>query len=98
LAVAVLYWINHRAGMRLDPGMLWLSLAPAVMCGGAASGTLVVLFLAALLPFSTTLLTPQEREQLTDFTRPRWASFLSFLQLRGWRVAEAPAKGVAILE
>lgn len=68
LAVAVLYWINHRLGMRIDSGMVVLSFAPAAMCAGAMSGTIMFLALAAILPFSKTLLTQQERNQIAEFS------------------------------
>jgi polysaccharide transporter, PST family len=64
LALAVLYWINHRAGMRLQPGMLWISLAPAALCGGAWGGSAALLLLAVLLPFSRVLVTNEERAAL----------------------------------
>ncbi len=35
VALLVLYWINRSAGMQIQPGMLWLSLAPVALCGGA---------------------------------------------------------------
>jgi O-antigen/teichoic acid export membrane protein len=78
LAVAVLYWINHRAGMRLDPGMLWLSLAPAALCGGALSGTVMFITLIAVLPFSKTLVTEREREQITGFARTHLAKLTGY--------------------
>lgn len=82
LAVAVLYWISSRVGMRLDPGMLWLSFAPAAMCGGAASGTLVLVALLALLPFSKTLLTPHERDLLANFVHTHWEKISPYLPQR----------------
>jgi O-antigen/teichoic acid export membrane protein len=65
-ATAVLYWINHRAGMRLEPGMVLLSFAPVALCGGPWCGTALVLLLAAALPFSKTLLTQNERRALRE--------------------------------
>ena len=52
VALAVLYWINHRAGMRLERGMILLSIAPAALCGGVWCGTAVLLLICVLLPFS----------------------------------------------
>jgi O-antigen/teichoic acid export membrane protein len=65
-ATAVLYWINHRSGMTLQPGMILLTVAPAALCGGAWCGTAIVVLLAVLLPFSKTLLTAQERDSLGE--------------------------------
>ena len=69
LSVAVLYSINRRAGMELQRGMLWLTLAPAALCGGAWSGTAMVAMIVIALPFSKTLITPQERELVREFTQ-----------------------------
>jgi O-antigen/teichoic acid export membrane protein len=95
LAVAVLYWINHRAGMRLDRGMLWLSFAPAAMCGGALSGTVMLVALIAILPFSKTLVSTHEREQLAEFARTYLAKLSAYWPQLGWHVPEPQAKGVA---
>ncbi len=65
-ALATLYWINGRAGMRLERGMVLLSIAPAALCGGVWCGTAAVLLIGALLPFSKTLLTPDERMMLAE--------------------------------
>ena len=69
LAIAVLYWINHRAGMQLQPGMIWLTLAPAALCGGPWSATAALVAFAVVLPFSKTLLTPEERHSLAELAR-----------------------------
>ncbi len=69
LALAVLYAINRRAGMQIQPGLVWLSLAPIAMCGGAWCGAAVLVVLAAILPFSKTLISPQEREVIAQFGR-----------------------------
>jgi O-antigen/teichoic acid export membrane protein len=66
LATAVLYWINYRAGMRLERGMIVLSAAPIALCGGAWCGTALLMLLAILLPFSKTLLTESERGALLE--------------------------------
>lgn len=66
VAVAVLYWINHRAGMRLQRGMILLSIAPAALCGGVWCGTAALAVLAAALPFSKTLVTQDERDALAE--------------------------------
>lgn len=64
IATAMLYWINRSAGMELQLGTLLLSLAPLALCGGAVSGTAIVLLIAATLPFSKTLITPAERAEI----------------------------------
>jgi polysaccharide transporter, PST family len=69
LALGVLYWINHRAGMRLQPGMVWLSMAPVVLSGGTWCATAALVALAIALPFSKTLVTPQERDSLVQLAR-----------------------------
>jgi O-antigen/teichoic acid export membrane protein len=66
LATTVLYWINHRVGMRLELGMILLSLAPIALCGGPWCGTAMLVFLTAAMPFSKTLLTPVERRALGE--------------------------------
>jgi PST family polysaccharide transporter len=86
LAVAVLYAINRRCGMYLEPGMLWLSLAPVAMCGGALSGTIALVVVALLLPFSKTLVTQHEREQIAEYLRTTWAEIFQYLHKRGWHV------------
>jgi O-antigen/teichoic acid export membrane protein len=69
LALGVLYWINHRAGMQQSAGMIWLTAAPAALCGGAWCGTAALLGLCAALPFSRTLVTQQERDTIAEFVR-----------------------------
>jgi O-antigen/teichoic acid export membrane protein len=69
LATAVLYWINHRSGMKLQTGMILLTIAPAALCGGAWCGTAMLLLLVAVLPFSKTLITSQERKSLAELVQ-----------------------------
>jgi PST family polysaccharide transporter len=64
IAIAVLYWINWRAGMQLQRGMVLFTIAPAALCGGAWCGLAVLVLLGACLPFSRTLVTDAERESL----------------------------------
>jgi O-antigen/teichoic acid export membrane protein len=68
-ALSVLYWINGSAGMRLQPGMIWLTVAPAVLCGGAWCATAAVVALAIVMPFSKTLITQEERNSLVELVR-----------------------------
>jgi O-antigen/teichoic acid export membrane protein len=69
LATAVLYWINHREGMKLQPGMVLLTAAPVALCGGAWCGTVLIVLLAIVLPFSKTLITVRERESLAELSQ-----------------------------
>jgi O-antigen/teichoic acid export membrane protein len=78
LALAVLYWINHRAGMHLQAGMLWLTVAPLALCGGAWAATAVIVLLVALLPFSRTLLTEPERKSIAELSREYLAKFNAY--------------------
>ncbi|HJQ80513.1 MAG TPA: oligosaccharide flippase family protein [Lacipirellulaceae bacterium] len=68
-ALGVLYWINRRAGMRLSPGMIWLTIAPAALSGGAWCATTSLVALVILLPFSKTLFTHEERDALVELGR-----------------------------
>jgi O-antigen/teichoic acid export membrane protein len=73
LALAVLYEINGRAGMEIQAGLIWLSLLPVAMCGGALPGTIAIVAVTAALPFSRTLLAGHERRVIAEYYR----SFLS---------------------
>jgi PST family polysaccharide transporter len=64
IATAILYWINHTAGMQLQRGMLLLSIAPLALCGGAVCGTVALVLATVALPFSKTLVTPNERVEI----------------------------------
>ncbi len=79
-ALVLMYWLNHRAGMRLAPGMLVLSIAPLALCGGVWCGTAVLLLLTVLMPFSKYLITLDERVMIAAFVQPyiqRLASYWS---------------------
>ena len=69
LAAAVLYWINALAGMRLQPGMIWLTIVPVAMCGGPWCATAMLVIVVAALPFSKTLVTVEERVALAAFVQ-----------------------------
>jgi polysaccharide transporter, PST family len=69
LSLAVLYYINHRAGMQIQPGLLWVTIAPAAMCGGAWCGLSALVVLTAAMPFSKTLVTQHERNVIAEFIR-----------------------------
>jgi polysaccharide transporter, PST family len=68
LALAALYSINAHAGMQLQSGMLWFTLMPLALCGGVWCGTVSILTLIAVMPFSRMLLTPMERVAVTEIT------------------------------
>jgi len=78
LALAVLYWINHSAGMRLQLGMVWLSLAPAALCGGAWYGAAALIMLVGLLPYSRTLVSQDERDTIAAFGREYFAKWSGY--------------------
>jgi O-antigen/teichoic acid export membrane protein len=82
VALAVLYWINGRAGMRLDRGMILLSIAPAALCGGVWFGTAVLLIVAGMIPFSKSLLSSAEREMLAELCRKNLARLKSYRSRR----------------
>jgi hypothetical protein len=65
-ALAVLYLINARAGMQLQPGMVLLSLAPAALSCGPTIASFALMVVAFAVPFSKTLLTADERRALND--------------------------------
>lgn len=67
LALAVLYVINGRAGMQIQAGLVWLSLLPVAICGGAWCGAVALVVLTCAIPFSRTLVSQQERELITSF-------------------------------
>jgi O-antigen/teichoic acid export membrane protein len=74
-AVAMLYWINHRAGMHIQPGMVWLTMVPAALCGGPWCATAMLLLVTAALPLSKTLLMQHERDSLAELTKSYLAKF-----------------------
>jgi O-antigen/teichoic acid export membrane protein len=80
LALAVLYLTNRRMGMQIQPGLIWLTIAPAAMCGGAWCGLAGLAAVVAALPFSRTLITQQERDVIAALCRTiidRLAAFRS---------------------
>jgi O-antigen/teichoic acid export membrane protein len=87
LALAVLYWINHRAGMRLSRGMILMSIAPVALCGGAWAASIVLLLLLAALPFSQTLVSEPERQAIIELIRKYAAWFVAY-RSRGTEQAE----------
>ena len=68
-ALAVLYWINRRVGMRLERGTILLSAAPAALCGGVWCGSAALVLLAVVAPFSRTLFTQDERNTFASLGR-----------------------------
>ena len=70
---------SHRRNAA-ERGMMLFSLAPLALCGGVWCGTATLLLLAAATPFSKTLATAEERDELrqliTMFVR-RWNSYWS---------------------
>jgi hypothetical protein len=81
-----MYWINRRAGMRLDLGTVALSVAPASLGGGVWCATAIFLLLVASVPFSRTLVTQDERDLLASFGQSylsRLGSYLSRTRKQG---------------
>ncbi len=81
-AVAILYWINKRAGMELQAGTIWMTIAPAALCGGMWPAAIVLAVLVIAVPFSNKLLTSAERELLLDFGRGQWEQLKDMLKRR----------------
>jgi polysaccharide transporter, PST family len=69
IALAVLYWLNHREGFELQPGLIIFSVAPIALGGGIWAGTATLLALAAIAPFSKLLFNDGERHALAEFLR-----------------------------
>jgi O-antigen/teichoic acid export membrane protein len=69
VALAVLYWLNHREGFELHPGLIVFSIAPIALGGGIWAGTAALVALAVAAVFSRTLFTAAEREVLAEFIR-----------------------------
>jgi O-antigen/teichoic acid export membrane protein len=69
IALAVLYFLNRRLGMQIQPGLLWLTIAPAAMCGGAWCGLAGLAVVAVAMPLSKTLINQQERDMIAEFGR-----------------------------
>jgi polysaccharide transporter, PST family len=82
LALAALYVINHRQGMQIQPGLIWMSLAPASMCGGVWCGLAGLTVLAVLLPFSRTLITQPERDEIGAFVQQFIAKLTAYWSAR----------------
>ncbi len=79
LALAVLYYLNHRNGMKLQFGVVWLSLSLAALSGGLLLSAIVLVALLAALPWSRTLVSNAERKvigRLVDDVKNRWHDFV----------------------
>ncbi len=79
LALGLLYWLNHRAGMDLQSGLIWLTVAPVALAGGAGVGAAVLAIVLFAAPFSRTLVTVGERASLGEFLRQQLEMATSFL-------------------
>ena len=69
LAMGVLYLLDHRVGMKIQAGTIWLTIAPLAAGGGVwwATGTLAVLAVATL--FSRVIISHAERELMMTLVR-----------------------------
>jgi polysaccharide transporter, PST family len=90
VALAVLYWLNHREGMELQAGLIVLSIAPIALGGGIWTGTAMLLVLIAIAPFSKTLFTSTERASLTEFIHHQWDIVHSVLGKRTKSLTPTP--------
>jgi O-antigen/teichoic acid export membrane protein len=69
VALGLLYWLNYREGMELQPGLVWFTAAPAALAGGVWVATAVLIALVAVAPFSRSLVSDDERATLADLLR-----------------------------
>jgi polysaccharide transporter, PST family len=72
VALAVLYWLNYRVGMRPDRGMLLVTAAPIALCGGVWCGTFAALLLAIAVLRSEIVFAADERHAFITFGRQYW--------------------------
>jgi len=86
LALGLLYWLNHREGMELHRGLLWLSAAPIALGGGAWLGAAVLVAILVAAPFSRTLFTADERAMLGGYLRHQLDNIGAFLTRHPKRV------------
>jgi O-antigen/teichoic acid export membrane protein len=86
LALGLLYWLNHREGMELDSGLVWLSVAPIALGGGAWLGAAVLVAILIAAPFSRTLFTLDERAMLGAYVRHQSDKAFAFLMRQPKRV------------
>ena len=86
LALGLLYWLNHREGMELHRGLLWLSAAPIALGGGAWLGAAVLVTILVAAPFSRTLFTADERAMLGGYLRHQLDKIGAFLMRHPKRV------------
>jgi O-antigen/teichoic acid export membrane protein len=92
VAIGVLYWMNHRAGMQLERGMLLLTVAPVALCGGVWTATAALAALCVTMPFSRTLVSDSEREALGEM----YGNLKAKLAARWTPVVEQAEVGSAI--
>jgi O-antigen/teichoic acid export membrane protein len=91
VSLAVLYWLTHRSGMRLELGTIWLSLTPIALCGGALIGTTTLLVLVPLLLLSEQFINQSEKMVITSVYRSYWFRITNFWS----RPIEQPEPGHA---
>jgi O-antigen/teichoic acid export membrane protein len=73
LSLGLLYWLNRRAGMELQRGLIWLSIAPLSLGGGTWLAAAVLMAILIAAPFTKLLFTEQERALLAEFLRQQFA-------------------------
>ncbi|MGD9634616.1 MAG: polysaccharide biosynthesis C-terminal domain-containing protein, partial [Pirellulales bacterium] len=79
LALGLLYWLNHREGMEIHAGLVWLTFSPIALGGGAWLGAAVLLIILLAAPFSRWLFTDDERAMLGSYLRQHLDTATSLL-------------------
>lgn len=79
LALGLLYWLNRREGMELHSGLLWLTLAPIALGGGAWMGAAALAAILVVAPFSRTLFNDEERAMLGSYLHGQLDKFTGIL-------------------
>lgn len=79
LTLGLLYWLNHREGMEIHAGLVWLTFAPIALGGGPWLGGAALLIILISAPFSRWLFTTEERAMLGGYLRQHLDSVTSFL-------------------
>jgi O-antigen/teichoic acid export membrane protein len=86
LALGLLYWLNHREGMELHSGLIWLTFAPIALGGGAWLGVAVLAAILLVAPFSRTLFNDEERAMLGGYLHGQLEKFTAILWKQPKRV------------
>jgi O-antigen/teichoic acid export membrane protein len=83
LSLALLCWINHRLGLRLDEGTRLVLVLPLLVCWPIWAAVPALLAVAAEAVFGARLFSPDEKRRLAE----RAADYAKRIHLdRGWRL------------